>query len=116
MKLKPVPFDWPEFVLAIVYFAAAEGSLSLASLHTNATPVWPPAGIARKSFWRPQRLCRRMCAEALPRRAHFTVRGALHNKSERSLSSTLNSKGVRKFEPRVASTLGNVGSRKYSTP
>jgi PAS domain S-box-containing protein len=34
------------FVVAILYFAAAELGLSLASLHSNVTPVWPPTGIA----------------------------------------------------------------------
>lgn len=33
-------------VLAAVYFAAAEFGLSLASVHTNVSPVWPPTGIA----------------------------------------------------------------------
>jgi PAS domain S-box-containing protein len=33
-------------LLAAVYFLAAELGLSLASLHKNVTPVWPPAGIA----------------------------------------------------------------------
>jgi PAS domain S-box-containing protein len=33
-------------IVAIVYFAGAELGLSLASLHENVTPVWPPTGIA----------------------------------------------------------------------
>lgn len=33
-------------LVAIVYFAGAELGLSLASLHRNVTPVWPPTGIA----------------------------------------------------------------------
>ena len=37
-------------VIAIVYFAAAELGLSLASLHSNVTPVWPPTGIAIASL------------------------------------------------------------------
>src|SRR6201991_1444725 len=32
--------------VAVVYFAAAELGLSLASVHTNVSPVWPPTGIA----------------------------------------------------------------------
>jgi len=32
--------------VAVVYFAAAELGLSLAFVHTNVTPVWPPTGIA----------------------------------------------------------------------
>lgn len=45
-------------VLAIVYFAAAEFGLSLASAHINVSPVWPPTGVAiaallilGRSFW-----------------------------------------------------------------
>lgn len=44
--------------VAIVYFAAAEFGLSLASVHTNVSPVWPPTGIAiatllilGRAFW-----------------------------------------------------------------
>ena len=33
-------------IVAVVYFAGAELGLSLASLHENVTPVWPPTGIA----------------------------------------------------------------------
>src|ERR1044072_175433 len=33
-------------IVAVVYFAGAELGLSLASLHQNVTPVWPPTGIA----------------------------------------------------------------------
>ncbi len=33
-------------VVALVYFAAAEFGLSLASVHTNVSPVWPPTGVA----------------------------------------------------------------------
>jgi PAS domain S-box-containing protein len=33
-------------VVAAVYFIAAKAGLSLASVHTNVSPVWPPAGIA----------------------------------------------------------------------
>ncbi|HEX3249454.1 MAG TPA: MASE1 domain-containing protein [Pyrinomonadaceae bacterium] len=33
-------------LVAIVYFAGAELGLSLATLHQNVTPVWPPTGIA----------------------------------------------------------------------
>jgi PAS domain S-box-containing protein len=32
--------------IAITYFAAAECGLSLASVHTNVSPVWPPTGLA----------------------------------------------------------------------
>src|ERR1044071_3698263 len=37
-------------LIAIVYFAAAELGLSLASIHENVTPVWPPTGIAIASL------------------------------------------------------------------
>ncbi|HEU4714437.1 MAG TPA: MASE1 domain-containing protein [Pyrinomonadaceae bacterium] len=33
-------------LLALVYFVAAKLGLSLASLHKNVTPIWPPTGIA----------------------------------------------------------------------
>ncbi len=46
MKLKPLLLIGLNLFLAFVYFAAAELGLSLASLHSNVTPVWPPAGIA----------------------------------------------------------------------
>jgi PAS domain S-box-containing protein len=37
-------------IVAIVYFAGAELGLSLASIHENITPVWPPTGIAIASL------------------------------------------------------------------
>jgi PAS domain S-box-containing protein len=37
-------------IIAIVYFAGAELGLSLASLHSNVTSVWPPTGIAIASL------------------------------------------------------------------
>jgi len=37
-------------LIAVVYFAAAELGLSLASVHENVTPVWPPTGIAIASL------------------------------------------------------------------
>jgi PAS domain S-box-containing protein len=33
-------------IVALAYFLAAELGLSLASVHTNVSPVWPPTGIA----------------------------------------------------------------------
>ncbi|HEX6285171.1 MAG TPA: MASE1 domain-containing protein, partial [Pyrinomonadaceae bacterium] len=50
MKLRPLPLVGLNLFLAIVYFAAAEVGFSLATLHTNVTPVWPPAGIAIASL------------------------------------------------------------------
>jgi len=32
--------------IGVIYFAAAECGLSLASVHNNVSPVWPPTGIA----------------------------------------------------------------------
>src|ERR1700680_2973597 len=32
--------------VAIVYFGAANLSLTLASIHPSATPIWPPTGLA----------------------------------------------------------------------
>src|SRR6185503_19999098 len=43
---RPVPLIAQVLLLALVYFAAAKLGLSLASLHSNVTPVWPPTGIA----------------------------------------------------------------------
>src|SRR5262245_34347736 len=33
-------------ILAVIYFIAGKLGLMLASLHSSASPVWPPAGIA----------------------------------------------------------------------
>lgn len=33
-------------IVALIYFAAAELGLSLAFIHTNVSPVWPPTGVA----------------------------------------------------------------------
>ena len=46
MKRAPIPLIAQILLLAVVYFAAAKLGLSLASLHKNVTPVWPPTGIA----------------------------------------------------------------------
>src|SRR5437763_5331379 len=46
MKRSLIPPIGLSLFIAIVYFAAAELGLSVASLHRNVTPVWPPAGIA----------------------------------------------------------------------
>ncbi|HEY0845262.1 MAG TPA: CHASE domain-containing protein [Noviherbaspirillum sp.] len=39
-------FAFPAIVLAVVYYAAARLGLAFAFAETNATPVWPPSGIA----------------------------------------------------------------------
>src|SRR5215218_446628 len=46
-QLSPIGFS---LIVAIVYFAGAELGLSLASVHENVTPVWPPTGIAIASL------------------------------------------------------------------
>src|SRR6185503_11633882 len=46
MRLRPLPLIAQILLLALVYFAAAKLGLSLAALHSNVTPVWPPTGIA----------------------------------------------------------------------
>jgi signal transduction histidine kinase len=44
--MKRLPPIGLSLLVAIVYFAGAELGLSLATLHQNVTPVWPPTGIA----------------------------------------------------------------------
>lgn len=46
MKRSALPTIGLCLIVAVVYFAGAELGLSLASLHQNVTPVWPPTGIA----------------------------------------------------------------------
>jgi len=46
MKRSPLPTIGLCLFVAIVYFVGAELGLSLASLHENVTPVWPPTGVA----------------------------------------------------------------------
>jgi len=50
MKRSLIPPFGLSLIVAVVYFAAAELGLSLASLHSNVTPVWPPTGIAIASL------------------------------------------------------------------
>jgi PAS domain S-box-containing protein len=50
MKRSSIPPIVLSLIVAIVYFAAAELGLSLASLHSNVTPVWPPTGLAIASL------------------------------------------------------------------
>ena len=50
MKRSNTPPVGLSLLIAIVYFAAAELGLSLASVHENVTPVWPPTGIAIASL------------------------------------------------------------------
>jgi signal transduction histidine kinase len=50
MKRSPIPPVGLSLIVAVVYFAGAELGLSLASLHSNVTPVWPPTGIAIASL------------------------------------------------------------------
>ena len=46
MKRSSLPPIRLSLLVAIVYYAGAELGLSLATLHKNVTPVWPPTGIA----------------------------------------------------------------------
>ena len=46
-QLSPIGLS---LIVAILYFAGAELGLSLASVHENVTPVWPPTGIAIASL------------------------------------------------------------------
>jgi PAS domain S-box-containing protein len=46
LKLRTVHYLGSSAAVIAVYFAAAELGLSLASVHTNVSPVWPPSGIA----------------------------------------------------------------------
>src|SRR5215813_7507626 len=50
MKRSSLPPIGLSLLVAIVYFAGAELGLSLATLHKNVTPVWPPTGIAIASL------------------------------------------------------------------
>src|SRR5215510_14542824 len=50
MKRSNTPPIGLSLLIAIVYFAAAELGLSLASVHQNVTAVWPPTGIAIASL------------------------------------------------------------------
>jgi PAS domain S-box-containing protein len=50
MERKSIPSIVLSLIVAVIYFAGAELGLSLASLHTNVTPVWPPTGIAIASL------------------------------------------------------------------
>src|SRR5215213_1189824 len=46
MKRSTLPTIGLCLIVAIIYFVGAELGLSLASLHENVTPGWPPTGIA----------------------------------------------------------------------
>ena len=48
--MKIIPQVGRSLIVAILYFAGAELGLSLASVHSNVTPVWPPTGIAIASL------------------------------------------------------------------
>lgn len=50
MKRSLLPRIGLSLLVAVVYFAGAELGLSLATLHENVTPVWPPTGIAIASL------------------------------------------------------------------
>ena len=46
IKSNPALYLLSIVLLAAIYFAAGKFGLSLASVHTNVSPVWPPTGIA----------------------------------------------------------------------
>ncbi|HYP26450.1 MAG TPA: MASE1 domain-containing protein [Blastocatellia bacterium] len=46
MRLRPLFPALRLIAVAAIYFAAAELGLSMASVHTNVSPVWPPTGFA----------------------------------------------------------------------
>ena len=50
MKRSTLPTIGLCLIVAIIYFVGAELGLSLASLHENVTPVWPPTGMAIASL------------------------------------------------------------------
>ncbi|MFN2493413.1 MAG: MASE1 domain-containing protein [Pyrinomonadaceae bacterium] len=55
MQFSKISFRTPRYlayalIVAMVYFAAGELGLSLASIHTNVSPVWPPTGVAIASL------------------------------------------------------------------
>src|SRR5687768_2198511 len=50
MKIKPLRFVGLVTAVGLVYLLAARLGLSLASVHTNVSPVWPPTGVAIASL------------------------------------------------------------------
>jgi PAS domain S-box-containing protein len=122
-------------VVAIGYFAAAEFGLSLASVHTNVSPVWPPTGVAiaallilGRSFW-PAILAGAFGANLLTHISVLTAAGIaagntlealtawyLLSQVERRADRQLDSvRGVLRFvlfaallSPAVSATIGNV--------
>lgn len=50
MKFKTLRFIGLVTAVGVVYFLAARLGLSLASVHTNVSPVWPPTGVAIASL------------------------------------------------------------------
>jgi PAS domain S-box-containing protein len=50
MKRRALPPTGLSLLVAIIYFAGAKLGLSLATVHENVTPVWPPTGIAIASL------------------------------------------------------------------
>ena len=49
MNRSSLPLIGRNLLVAIVYFAGAELGLSLATLHQNVTPVWPPVAAQSRS-------------------------------------------------------------------
>lgn len=72
--MKRVPFRLIVQItgVAVVYFAAANLGLSLAALHKNVTPIWPPTGIAIASLliFGPPRVAGCVCGRTRNERAN----------------------------------------------
>lgn len=50
MRITPLPFLGIVTAVGLVYLLAAQLGLSLASVHINVSPVWPPTGVAIASL------------------------------------------------------------------
>jgi len=46
MKFKDLPLSVLLIAVTVIYYGAAEPGLSMAFMHTNVLPVWPPTGVA----------------------------------------------------------------------
>src|SRR5215471_8630334 len=48
--MRPVPMPLLLIALTVLYFAAGKLGLSFATVHSSASAVWPPTGIALAAF------------------------------------------------------------------
>jgi PAS domain S-box-containing protein len=51
MKSRQILYALLLLAVCAIYFGSAELGLSLAFLHTNVSPVWPPTGVALAAIW-----------------------------------------------------------------